>query len=332
MTAGWFDLGDVTVVPIVETPRLLIAPAEFFPGARVDRDEWCFREPWFDAATGSLVYAIRSFLVVTPSGITLVDACVGHGKPRARPEFDQLDPTWLAALRATGVTPSEVGSVVFTHLHVDHVGCVTEAHAGGWRPVFRNARHCLTAPDHEYWTGPAGAEAMRRTGDYLADSIRPLAEHGLLDLVATDAVIAPGIRLEPAPGHTPGNVTVRVTGSAGELILAGDTLHHPLQLRRPELSTRYCVDPAAATRARNRLLAGAATSGTPIVPTHFAHPAPGRVAPTTTGYTFHPASDLLRTGSAPRKSSSMAGQSAAAPSRSASARSAGGRAWSRWRS
>ncbi len=56
MEERWFDLGDVAVAPIVETPRLLIAPDEFFPDVPVDRAEWCFRMPWFDAAIGQLVY------------------------------------------------------------------------------------------------------------------------------------------------------------------------------------------------------------------------------------------------------------------------------------
>ncbi len=298
MTGSWFDLGDVAVVPIVETPRLLIAPEEFFPDVPVDRQEWCFREPWFDAATGRLVYVIQSFLVVTPTATVLVDACVGGGKPRLRPEFADLDAGWLAALRATGTSPLDVTSVVLTHLHVDHVGWCTQAHGDDWRPVFRNARHSVTGPELDHWTSAAGTTAMRRTGDYMADSVRPLLAHGLLDVVDADAEIAPGIRLEPAAGHTPGNVVVRVTGSGGELILAGDALHHPLQLRHPEVSSRYCVDPAAAARTRVRLLADAAASGTPIAPAHFAFPTAGRVERAAAGYTFrtfHAASDMLRT-------------------------------------
>ncbi|MGH3585777.1 MAG: MBL fold metallo-hydrolase, partial [Pseudonocardia sp.] len=123
----WFDLGDVAVVPVVETPRLLIDPDEFFPGLAVDRGEWCFQAPWFDGAASRLVYAIQAFLVVTPGRAVLVDACVGAGKRRARPVFDDLDDGWLAAFEATGVAPSDITSVVLTHLHVDHVGWATRA-------------------------------------------------------------------------------------------------------------------------------------------------------------------------------------------------------------
>lgn len=297
MTSVWFDLGDVAVVPIVENPRLLIDPEEFFPQLDVDPDAWCFQEPWFDAAASRLVYAIQSFLVVAPGQVVLVDACIGARKRRARPEFDDLDARWLAALEATGVSASEVTSVVLTHLHVDHVGWATRPEGDRWRPVFPNARHLVTRPEIEYWRSPAGSAAMRRTGDYLADSVRPLAEHGLLDVVDADATLGPGVRLVPAFGHTPGNVCVHVSGTEADLMLVGDTLHHPVQLLHPELSTRYCVDPEAAARTRTRVLAGAAASGTPIVPSHFAGSPAGRVSEVGGGYAFLGASDMVRTGS-----------------------------------
>jgi glyoxylase-like metal-dependent hydrolase (beta-lactamase superfamily II) len=296
MTPFWLDLGDVAVVPVVETPRLLIAPGEFFPGLDVDADAWCFREPWFETAASRLVYAIQSFLVVTPEQIVLVDACVGAGKRRARPEFDDLDPCWLAALEATGVARSAVTSVILTHLHVDHVGWATREHDGCHEAMFPNARHCVTAAEYEYWTSAAGAAAMQRTGDYLADSVRPLANQGLLDLVPADADICSAVRLVPAFGHTPGNVAVHVSGSDGDLLLVGDAVHHPLQLWQPELSTRYCVRPGEAAQTRRRLLDQAAASGTPVLPAHFAHPSAGRLVAAGAGYAFHPASDILRTG------------------------------------
>jgi glyoxylase-like metal-dependent hydrolase (beta-lactamase superfamily II) len=296
VTPYWFDLGDVAVVPIVELPRLLIRPDEFFPGLEVDPDDWCMREPWFDASASCLVYAMQAFLAVTSERIVLVDACIGSGKHRARPEFDQLGTGWLRALEATGVAAADVSSVLFSHLHVDHVGWATQPDRDGWRSVFPNARHLVTGRELDYWTSADGAAAMRRTGDYLADSIRPLDDLGILDRVAEDAEVCPGVRLLPAFGHTPGNVAVQVSGSGGELLLVGDTVHHPVQLHRPELSTRYCVHPEQAARTRSQLLARAAASGTPIVPAHFALPSAGRVTPTDTGYTFEPASDIVRPG------------------------------------
>jgi glyoxylase-like metal-dependent hydrolase (beta-lactamase superfamily II) len=292
----WLDLGDVAVVPIVEIPRLPIQPEEFFPQVGTDRSAWCFEEPWFDPGAGTLTYTIQAFLVVTPERALLVDACVGDGKPRARPQFSDQDSGWLRRLRATGLEPSDISDVVLTHLHVDHVGWATQLRNGGWTPVFPHARHRLTEVEYRHWAGPAGVAAMQRTGDYLADSVQPLRDHGLLEFCAPDADIAPHVRLLPAPGHTPGNVCVEVSGSEGRLLVVGDALHHPVQLLHPEWSTRYCVDPQQATQTRGRLLADAAASGTPILPAHFVAPSAGRVLPAGTGYAFAPADDIVRRG------------------------------------
>ncbi|WP_051580399.1 MBL fold metallo-hydrolase [Pseudonocardia acaciae] len=283
-----YDLGDVTVVPLVENPRLLIEPEEFFPRLAGDRSGWCFAEPWYDTGADRLVYAIRAFLVRAPDRTVLVDACVGDAKPRRRPEFDDQHTGWLDAAGSIGLDPDDVTDVVLTHLHVDHVGWATRRAGPAWEPVFARARHHVTAREYDYWTGPAGAAAMHRTGDYLADSVHPLRERGLLRLTAPNAAIGNRIRLVPAFGHTPGNVCVHVTGSESDLWLLGDALHHPLQLLRPDWSTRYCVDPAAAARTRRALLDRLAATAAPMLPAHFAYPRPGRVTRAGTGYTFEP--------------------------------------------
>ena len=292
----WLDLGDTAVIPLVETARLLIEPAEFFPDLGPDRSDWCFQPPWYDASLGRLVYAIQAFLVVTPGRVLLVDACVGAAKQRRRPEFHLRADDWFTRFTGTGLSAADVSAVVFTHLHVDHVGWATRPVDGLPQPVFPAARHYVTEPEYRYWAGPAGAAAMRRTGDYLEDSVRPLLDRRLLEFVDPAAVLAPGVELVPAFGHTPGNVCVRVTGSAGTLLLAGDLLHHPLQLRDPGRSTRYCVDPVLAAAARRTLLAELAASGTPLLPAHFAAPSVGRVTPAGDGYRFAPATDLVRFG------------------------------------
>lgn len=301
----WFDLGDVSVVPLVEILRLPIEPAEFFPQIGADRYDWCFDEPWFDRRTGTLGYTIQSFLVVTTRRVLLVDACVGDFKRRGRPQFHEQDSGWASRLAVTGLTPADVDTVVFTHLHVDHVGQATRAADGEWVPAFPAARHLVTEAEYRYWTSPAGSTAMQRTGDYLADSIAPLMADGLVEFCAPDTTLCPEVRLLPAAGHTPGNVCVEVSGSDARLLIVGDIVHHPLQLLHPDWSTRYCVDAGQATATRLEFLADAAATGTPVLPAHFAAPSAGRVVPAEQGWGFVPveAQDILRVGQFVRRRS-----------------------------
>lgn len=302
----WIDLGDVAVVPLVEIPRLLIEPEEFFPGVvdtAAPRSAWYLEPPWYDPDRRRLVYTIQSFLILSPVGTVLVDGCVGAAKHRSRPEFHMQEELWLERLKETGVTPEQVSDVVLTHLHVDHVGWSTRWVGGRWRPMFPSARHHVTGPELDYWRGDSGRAATARTGDYMSDSVEPLAEAGLLRVRAMDEVVDRHVRLVPAVGHTPGNVCVQVSGSNARLLITGDTVHHPLQLSDPRVSTRYCVDPHRAAITRRDLLGRAAETGTSVLPSHFAAPSVGRVSSVGEGFEFEPALDLLRTGPPPRSRS-----------------------------
>lgn len=292
----WYDLGDVAVAPLVEDVRLLIRPDEFFPGFAFDPDAWYARDPWFDAAAGSMVLFIQSFVVCTPDTVLLVDACVGPGKERRRPQFDHLPEIWLDRFGEAGLRASDVDAVVFTHLHTDHVGAATIHRAGVWEPVFPHAPHYVVREEFDYWTSHEGTCAMHRTGDYIADSIRPIEAIGRLEFVAPDAVLDPRVRLLPAAGHTPGNLCVQVDGSAGSVVLAGDTMHHGVQVANPGLSTQYCVSRPGSAEVRTALLERSAETGAVLVPTHFPGPSAGRAHRAGAGYSFEFAPEIVRPG------------------------------------
>ncbi len=104
-----------------------------------------------------------------------------------------------------------------------------------------------------------------------------------------DHEVAPGIRLVPAPGHTPGNVCVEVTSPDDRAIFTGDMIHHAMQLVRPEWSTDFCSSPPDAATAREAVLRDAADTGAVLFPGHFPDLVPGRVRVAAGGgYTYHP--------------------------------------------
>lgn len=292
----WLDLGDVVVVPLVENPRLLIDVEEFFPGLDLPRSAWCFGDQWFDGQASQLIYAIQAFLVVTPDEVVLVDGCVGSGKERTRRQFDHLDESWFREFTATGFVPEDVSTVVLSHLHVDHVGWTTRLAEGEWAPVFDRARHLVSKRELDYWSGPGGQASMTRTGDYLRDSVHPLVAHDLLEFAQGGRKIGRYIELVDAPGHTPGNLCVRVMGRNVEVLLAGDLLHHPLQLVAPETSTRYCVDPAGSAATRQRILADVVDRGVVLQTAHFAGTSASRISRRGPRYSLEPASDIVHLG------------------------------------
>jgi len=164
--------------------------------------------------------------------------------------------------------------VVCTHLHVDHVGWNTMLVDGRWVPTFPNARYLMGRIEYAHWTGQRERDDMTAI---LADSVAPVWDAGLVDLVETDHRICDEVSLAPTPGHTPGHVSVRIASCGEEALITGDFMHHPCQIARPEWSSTADSDPDAARRTREAMLTGLAGTPTLVIGTHFAGRTAGRI-------------------------------------------------------
>lgn len=112
------------------------------------------------------------------------------------------------------------------------------------------------------------------------DSVIPVERAGMLDLVdvpAEGVEIAPGLRLIPTPGHTPGHVAVELTSRGETALITGDCVHHPVQLAHPAIGACVDIDPRQSEASRRKLLGSLADTDTLLLGTHFAPPTAGRV-------------------------------------------------------
>lgn len=265
--SGLLDLGGITLRAVDDDPAFALPRAMLFPESEPApfRDSLALDPSGYDPATDSVVLAVRVFVVQAAGRTVLVDLGIGDGKPRpARPAWHRRQTDFLARL---GVAPAAVDKVILTHLHADHVGWATQPGPGGWVPTFPNARHIVSAPDLAHWSARA-AESPPPNHDSFADSIAPLHAAGLLDAVAPDAAILPGLRLEPMPGHSPGQVGVWLEGSRERALIAADALHHAAQIAAPDLVSAFCADKAQAVATRRRVLALATATGCRLIPAH----------------------------------------------------------------
>ena len=156
-----------------------------------------------------------------------------------------------------------------THLHIDHVGWNTQRADGGGRPLSPTPAIWSAAPS---WpTGWPGAPRAprRRPVRGLEDSVLPVIEAGLVDLVDTGQELARGLVLAPLPGHTMGQMGLRIDRQGGRAIFCGDAVHSPAQIFQPAVSTSSCIDPDGAAETRQILLEEAAATGRLVVPAHF---------------------------------------------------------------
>ncbi|GGP63171.1 MBL fold metallo-hydrolase [Saccharothrix coeruleofusca] len=285
-----WSVGDITVHRVDEA--VLTGPVGrwLLPGATeevVARHDWL--RPDFADDAGVLRLATHSFALRAGGLRIVVDTGIGNGKTRANPAWHDLRTDYLDRLAAAGFPPESVDLVVTTHLHTDHVGWNTRAVDGEWVPTFPNARYLVSRAEREFWAGYDMDEPRKQM---FRDSVHPVEQAGLLDLVDVPADgldVVPGVRLLPAPGHTPGHVAVRLDDGGRTALITGDCLHHPVQLPHPDISSCVDIDPVLAETTRRDLLARLADTGTLLLGSHFPPPTAGRVVARGDAYRLVPA-------------------------------------------
>ena len=171
---------------------------------------------------------------------------------------------------AAGFSPDAIDTVVHTHLHADHIGWDTRLEAGAWVPTFPGARHLYTAAEMDLVQSASDHPSYR-------ESILPIVDAGLADIVSCDADLGAGLRLEPTPGHTPGHVSLWLESDGERAFLAGDILHHPVQCAEPTWAEIGDADADLARMHRRRMLSAAAESGVLFIAAHFPNRPAGRV-------------------------------------------------------
>jgi len=263
------SIGQISISR-VEEMIWTISPHFLFPDMTYDDLEpyrhWLV--PHFCTEDLKLRLSIHTFVVQTPHHTILVDTCIGHDRQRDIPSWVHMQTDYPSRLRRAGVHPEAVDYVFCTHMHVDHVGWNTHLKDGQWVPTFPNARYLFHQTEWEYWKTSTEDNQVQVMGD----SVQPIIDAGLADLVSSDFVIEDGIHLAPTPGHTPGHCSVHLHSNGDHAVITGDMIHHPWQIAEPYRPSRACTDPEQAVRTRTEFVHKYADTATLILGTHFAPP------------------------------------------------------------
>ena len=138
--------------------------------------------------------------------------CLEEGKRRILIDTGAPDSVLLSnALAQVGVLPSDIDTVILTHLHFDH--CANTE-------LFPTARFILQRREWEYAHQPIPSQREI----YVPELIDIVGEHDLV-LVEDSYEVADGVAVHMVPGHTAGQQAVSVSTAAGTYVLAGDLLN-----------------------------------------------------------------------------------------------------------
>jgi glyoxylase-like metal-dependent hydrolase (beta-lactamase superfamily II) len=284
MTQRW-KVGDATITSVVEDEVPHIPPEFFFPAATAaDVARHPELIPDYADEQGNITLRVQAVVIETGSRRVLVDPCVGNSKIRALPFWNEQSWPFLERFADAGFEVGGIDTVVHTHLHADHVGWDTNLVGSEWVPTFTNARHLYTERELEF------CRSMDNPGTegVFTDSVAPIIAAGLSDVVAEDADLGDGMRLEATTGHTPGHVSLWLESAGETALISGDFLHHPVQCAEPHLAEVGDSDVEVARATRYRMLARVAETGALMLGTHFSGCPAGRVVPADDVWRFEP--------------------------------------------
>jgi glyoxylase-like metal-dependent hydrolase (beta-lactamase superfamily II) len=234
------------------------------------------------AIEAGLHQPVGAYLLNTGRNLALID-CGGHAS------FIPTTGQTLAALRAAGYAPEQVDTVLLTHIHPEHA--LGLSHDGTTRN-FPNAEVVVTEIDHQFWTDPA-MEARVPQGQRFIEAarraIRPYAGRIRTVEMRAGLEVIPGVFLMPAPGHTPGHVSFRLTSQNQSMLIWGDIAHQVvIQLARPRWRVGVDVDPAMGVESRLRTLTMLAEERILMGGVHVPWPGFGRVIRDGEGFLYVP--------------------------------------------
>ncbi len=199
-----------------------------------------------------VVLGLNCLLIRSPQRTVLVDTGVGIKLSDALKErYGFTSSHLIRSLRACGVTPREVDTVVLTHLHFDHAGGSTKYDRSG-NPVatFPRAKYLIQRACWE----EANAPNERNRASYRPEDFLPLMERAQVQLLDGDAEIMPHVWARPTGGHSLGHQIVTIEGRSERIAFLGDLVPTNYHLGLPYIAA-FDDAPNETLEQKRRLLA-----------------------------------------------------------------------------
>jgi glyoxylase-like metal-dependent hydrolase (beta-lactamase superfamily II) len=194
----------------------------------------------------------------------------------------------LQNLKAEGIDPEDINTVILTHGHPDHIGGNTDSEG---KPSFPNAQYVMWKDEWDFWNSEETALKLEEHSreillGYARKNLPPIQDQ--LSLFDHEAEILPGIKAIAAPGHTPGHMALAISSESEQLLCIADAVLHPIQLERPDWHAVVDFHPEQLEATRHKILARAATDNALVLAFHFPFPGLGRVIAREIGWQWQP--------------------------------------------
>ncbi|MBP0904271.1 MBL fold metallo-hydrolase [Mariniflexile gromovii] len=232
---------------------------------------------------GKLTLAGNVLIIKTEDKTILIDAGCGQ---KLGPNSGKL----LGNLISTGIEPEKITDIVLTHAHPDHIGGIVNADNS---LAFPNAKIYLSKKEYDFWTAEK-PDFSKGTQDAVADFEIQFAKHHLsiidsdMQFYEDNAELFGFLKLENAPGHTPGHTIITIASQGEELVHIADTFQHIILVEHPEWGNQIDSDFELGIKTRIDLLEKLASTKQLLFGDHLPFPGLGFIEKNEKGYRYIP--------------------------------------------
>ena len=259
-----FMAGDIEVICLND--GTLLSDINAVKGVSVGQVRKLFDESIFPLEVRCTT---NNYIIRSKERMALVDTGAG-------PFIDKTAGKMLEHAAAAGILPANIDTILFTHIHPDHISGLMDKN---WNKVFPNARLKMHAAEFEFWLSadPQSKKIahVKHEADHVIRFMTPCLDQ--IELFEGGEVF-PGVDAIALQGHTPGHTGFHIASHGEEILIWGDIIHWPVvQFALPDAAMTYDVDPVRATATRKEILNKAASSGLLVAGMHLYFPGFTRV-------------------------------------------------------
>lgn len=227
-----------------------------------------------------LTLTFNPLAVETPAGVVLIDTGFGESGP---PTTGRL----VANLKAAGIAPEDVTTVIISHLHGDHILGLKRKDGSKMYP---NATLMVPQGECDYWFDDAKMNAVPEAARSNFEITRKTMDGLDMQRFGWGDEVLPGFMSLQADGHTPGMSAIEIASGGDSVLYVADITNNPLLfVRHPEWQAMFDVDPVQTIATRRRLLDRAVAERMRLHFFHAPFPATAYVAKNGDGYDYLPA-------------------------------------------